>query len=136
MQRIVHIALLALLCFISHVHALDLSPDGSLLAVCNTADGKVQLFDVHASTGLLTPADAIAVGYDPVSVRFRTNSELWVVNLLSDSVSVIVRLSSSAYIPPQIANVTKPYIVKCECPMVKFVKCQTSCSDRNASNVP
>lgn len=29
------------------------------------------------------------VGIDPVSVRFRTNNELWVVNHISDSVSVV-----------------------------------------------
>ena len=70
-----------------HVHPLDLSPSGSLLAACNTADNHVELFDV--ATGTPTRAGSVAVGYDPVSVRFRTDGELWVVNHVSDSVSII-----------------------------------------------
>ena len=72
-----------------HVHPIDLSPDGSRLAVCNTPDGRVEIYSVHASTGLLTHLDSIPVGYDPVSVRFRNNSELWAVNRISDSVIVV-----------------------------------------------
>lgn len=73
----------------AHVHPLDLSPDGSRLAACNTADGHVQLFNVHGTTGALSAAGAIAVGFDPVSVRFRTGNELWVVNHVSDSISIV-----------------------------------------------
>ncbi|MEM7708202.1 MAG: hypothetical protein AAF358_21795 [Pseudomonadota bacterium] len=69
------------------VHALDLSPDGTTLAVAHTADARVQLFDV--STGLPVFAGSVLVGLDPVSVRFRTDSELWVVNHISDSLSII-----------------------------------------------
>src|SRR5438876_4035037 len=29
------------------VHPIDLSPDGTKLAVCNTADGRVELFDIR-----------------------------------------------------------------------------------------
>ncbi|HUF64241.1 MAG TPA: beta-propeller fold lactonase family protein [Verrucomicrobiales bacterium] len=70
-----------------HVHPLDLDPSGTLLAACNTADGRVELFDV--STGLPEPAGSIPVGSDPVSARFRTPDELWVVNQISDSVSIV-----------------------------------------------
>ena len=35
------------------------------------------------------PLGAVPVGVDPVSVRWRTANELWVVNQISDSVSVI-----------------------------------------------
>lgn len=69
------------------VHPVDLSPDGTLLAVAHTADARLQLFDV--TTGRPTPAGSVAVGVDPVSVRFRTDGEVWVVNHLSDSVSVV-----------------------------------------------
>jgi len=69
------------------LHALDLSPDRKLLAVAHTADQRVQLFDV--STDPPVPAGHVFVGVDPVSVRFRSNAELWVVNHVSDSVSVI-----------------------------------------------
>ncbi|MEM9532703.1 MAG: hypothetical protein AAGA23_17425 [Pseudomonadota bacterium] len=69
------------------VRALDLSPDGRLLAVAHTADARVQLFDVTA--GLPVYAGSLLTGLDPVAVRFRSNAELWVVNHLSDSVSII-----------------------------------------------
>jgi YVTN family beta-propeller protein len=69
------------------VHALDLSPDRTLLAVAHTADARVQLFDV--TTGEAIPVGHVAVGVDPVSVRFRSSTELWVVNHISDSVSVV-----------------------------------------------
>ncbi|MDZ4813288.1 MAG: hypothetical protein SGI99_11840 [Pseudomonadota bacterium] len=69
------------------IHALDLSPDGRLLAVAHTADQRVQFFDV--SSGMPVSIGHVVVGVDPVSVRFRTSSELWVVNHISDSVSVV-----------------------------------------------
>ncbi len=72
-----------------HVHPLDLSPDGLTLAACNTPDGRIEIFSVDSGTGALTHTDAIQVGYDPVSVRFRTNGELWAVNQVSDSISVV-----------------------------------------------
>jgi YVTN family beta-propeller protein len=69
------------------VHALDLSPDRSLLAVAHTADQRVQFFDVSQATPVAV--GHVLVGVDPVSVRFRNAGELWVVNHISDSVSVI-----------------------------------------------
>lgn len=70
-----------------HVHPLDLSPDGTLLAACNTPDNRVLLFDVSSGT----PAEvaAIPVGLDPVTARFRDGNELWVVNHISDSISIV-----------------------------------------------
>src|SRR5438445_11827316 len=47
-----------------------------------------------------------------------------------------VASGSSAYTPPQIAKLTKPYMVRCEWTTVKLVSCHTSCSERNASKVP
>ncbi len=72
-----------------HVHPIDISPNGSTLAVCNTPDGRVEIFSINGTTGQLTHTDTVQVGYDPVTARFRTNSELWVVNQISDSVSVV-----------------------------------------------
>ncbi len=72
-----------------HVHPIDISPDGATLAVCNTPDGRVEIYDINQSNGQLTHLDTIQVGYDPVTARFRTNTELWVVNQISDSVSVV-----------------------------------------------
>ncbi|MGJ8664718.1 MAG: YncE family protein, partial [Marinicella sp.] len=69
------------------VHGIDMSPDGSRLAVAHTADNRVQLFDV--SLGYPVRMGHVKVGVDPVSVRFKDNNELWVVNHISDSVSVV-----------------------------------------------
>jgi len=69
------------------IHALDLSPSRQVLAVAHTADQRVQLFDVTQGKAVAT--GHVVVGVDPVSVRFRNENELWVVNHVSDSVSVI-----------------------------------------------
>ena len=69
------------------VRPLALSPNGSRLFVVNTPDNTLEIFDVGAS-GLNWTA-AVAVGMEPVAVAARTNGEVWVVNHLSDSVSVI-----------------------------------------------
>lgn len=71
-----------------HVHPIALSPDNELLAVCNTADYSVEVFQ-FGNDGIPKLRNSIFVGIDPVSVRFRTNNELWVVNQLSDSISII-----------------------------------------------
>ncbi len=68
------------------VHPLELTPGGLLLAV-NTADGVLEVFDTSGPTP--TPVGAVPVGYDPVSVRARTATEAWVVNHISDSVSIV-----------------------------------------------
>lgn len=69
------------------VHPLELSSDQRTLAACNLPDGRLLLFDV--STGLPVPAGEVPVGLDPVAVRFRTTNELWVVNHISASISVV-----------------------------------------------
>ena len=69
------------------VHALAISPDKTRLAVAHTADNRVQLFDV--SLGYPVKMGHVKVGIDPVSVRFRDNNELWVVNHISDSVTIV-----------------------------------------------
>src|SRR5690349_12849943 len=74
---------------IPQTHPLDLNPGASLLAVCNTADARVELFDVALANGRLSRRSSIPVGYSPVSARFRTANELWIVNHVSDSISVV-----------------------------------------------
>ncbi len=68
-------------------HPIDVTPDGLVLVACNTADGVLEVFDLVA--GLPQRRGSVAVGVDPVSVRVRTNGEAWVVNQVSDSVSVV-----------------------------------------------
>lgn len=69
------------------VHGADLTPDGTQLLVVNTADDRLEVFTLGGS--LPAHAASIPVGLDPVSVRVRTNGEAWVVNRVSDSVSVV-----------------------------------------------
>ncbi len=70
----------------SHVHPIDLRA-GRLLAV-NTPDALLEVFSVGPGGGLLH-AGSIPVGLEPVTVRARTDSEAWVVNHLSDSISIV-----------------------------------------------
>jgi len=71
-----------------HVHPLDISPDSLRLAACNTADNHLEFFTLD-TTGQPTLEKSIAVGLDPVSARFRTNTEVWVANHISDSISIV-----------------------------------------------
>ena len=69
------------------VHPVDLSPDGLTLAVCNLPDYRIELFDV--SSGIPHSTGDVPVGIDPVSARWRTTNELWVVNYISSTVNVV-----------------------------------------------
>lgn len=71
-----------------HVNPIALTPDGSRLLAVNTADNRLEVFAVGAG-GALSRVRSIPVGLDPVSVRARTNTEAWVVNHVSDSISVV-----------------------------------------------
>ncbi len=68
-------------------HPIDITPDGTTLLAVNTADGQLELFDLVS--GAAVRRGSVAVGVDPVSVRVRSNGEAWVVNQVSDSVSVV-----------------------------------------------
>ncbi|HJQ83194.1 MAG TPA: hypothetical protein VKA21_03900 [Candidatus Binatia bacterium] len=69
------------------VRPLALSPDGNRLFAVNTPDGRLEIFAVDA--GGITHTDSVPVGMEPVAVAARTDDEVWVVNHLSDSVSVV-----------------------------------------------
>ena len=66
---------------------LRLSPDGKFLFALNSADARLSVFNISQVPPIL--AKEIPVGLEPVSVNPRTNDEVWVVNELSDSVSVV-----------------------------------------------
>jgi YVTN family beta-propeller protein len=70
-----------------HCNPIAMSPDGNTLATCNTAANRVDLWDLTSGTPVFS--NAIPVGYDPVTVRWRSNTELWCVNHISDSISII-----------------------------------------------
>src|SRR3990172_5662806 len=78
------------------VRPLALSPDGNRLFATNTPDNRLEIFQVDG--GGLTHLQSVPVGMEPVAVAPRSDSEVWVVNHLSDSVSVVnvpANLSSS-----------------------------------------
>ncbi len=69
------------------VRPLASSPDKSKLFAVNTPDGRLAIFDVTADG--LALAGEVQVGMEPVAVAARTDDEVWVVNHLSDSVSIV-----------------------------------------------
>ena len=72
-----------------HVHPAELMPGGARLVVANTPDGRIEVFDVLGAHPYLRHAGSIAVGVEPVSVRARSANEVWVVNNVSDTISVV-----------------------------------------------
>src|SRR5678815_2927293 len=81
------------------VRPLAITPDGLHLYAVNIPDNRLEIFDISAAG--LTHSASVPVGMEPVAVAARGNNEAWVVNHLSDSVS-IVRLSPNA--PPRVAR--------------------------------
>jgi YVTN family beta-propeller protein len=71
----------------AQVHPLALTPDGNRLLAVNTPDNRLSVFDVTGAAPVRIAE--IPVGMEPVSVAARTNGEAWVVNNLSDDVSVV-----------------------------------------------
>ncbi len=69
------------------VRPIALSPNKQRLFVVNTPDGHLEIYDVSSGVGLREAS--VSVGLEPVAVAARNNDEVWVVNHMSDSVSVI-----------------------------------------------
>jgi YVTN family beta-propeller protein len=70
-----------------HVRPLAMSADGSRLFAVNTPDNALEIFSIGTSG--LTLLSRVPVGLEPVAVAVRNSTEVWVVNHLSDSVSVV-----------------------------------------------
>ena len=70
-----------------HVHPLEMTGDGRFLTAVNIADGRLEVFRLDG--GSFAHVGSVPTGVDPVSVRARTGSEVWVVNHISDSISVV-----------------------------------------------
>ncbi len=69
------------------VRPLAMSPDGTKLFAVNTPDNRLEIFAI-GPVGL-THTGSLSVGMEPVAVATRDNGEVWVVNHLSDSISVV-----------------------------------------------
>ena len=100
------------------VRPLAMSPNGKLLFAANTPDNRLEIFRV-TSTGLALTG-SVPVGLEPIAVAARSNDEVWVVNHLSDSVS-IVKLGSNGFG----ARVTRTLLVGDEPRDIVFAKNNT-----------
>jgi YVTN family beta-propeller protein len=70
-----------------HVRPIAISADGNTLFAVNTPNGTLEVFGL--TSGFPTFEFRVPVGLEPVAVAARTNTEVWVTNLLSDSVSIV-----------------------------------------------
>jgi len=77
---------------------LAMSPDGNRLFAVNTPDNRLEIFTITA--GGLTLSDSVPVGMEPVAVAARSNTEVWVINHLSDSISIVDVAAS----PPRVVR--------------------------------
>lgn len=69
------------------VHPLALTPDRRRLLALNTPNNQLLIFNLEGDAPSLVAE--VPVGLEPVSVAVRSEREAWVVNWVSDSVSVV-----------------------------------------------
>ena len=69
------------------VRPLAMSPDGTRLFAVNTPDDRLEILRLGPGGAALEAS--VPVGLEPVAVAARTNTEVWVVNHLSDSISIV-----------------------------------------------
>jgi 6-phosphogluconolactonase (cycloisomerase 2 family) len=79
------------------VRPLALSPDRTRLFATNIPDNQLEIFSIGGD-GSLTHTASVPVGLEPVAVAARSNGEVWVVNHLSDSISIV----DVASVPPRV----------------------------------
>jgi YVTN family beta-propeller protein len=70
-----------------HVHPAVMTPDGTRLLVVNTPDNRLTVFSLTDTVPL--PIGDIPVGMEPVSVSALDDNTAWVVNNVSDDVSIV-----------------------------------------------
>jgi MYXO-CTERM domain-containing protein len=76
------------------VRPLAISADGTRLFACNTPDGHLEILDLTGDVPRVV--QSVPVGLEPVAVAVESDSRVWVVNHLSDSVSIVDVASSPA----------------------------------------
>jgi YVTN family beta-propeller protein len=72
----------------AQTNPIRLSTDRTRLFAVNTPDARLSVFDL-SNPSIPQLIAEIPVGIEPVSVNPRTNDEVWVVNQVSDSVSIV-----------------------------------------------
>ena len=80
------------------VRSMARSADGQELYVVNIPDGQLEIFSV-SDIGLVKTA-SVPVGLEPCAVAVAPDGRVWVVNHLSDSVSIVDRAAS----PPAVVR--------------------------------
>ena len=70
-----------------HVRPLAMSADKTLVFAVNTPDNRLEI--LRAESDRLVHLHSVPVGMEPVAVAVRNKHEVWVVNHLSDSVSIV-----------------------------------------------
>ena len=85
------------------VRPLAFSPDKKFLFAVNTPDNRLEIFRIENKIPI--NVGSVQVGLEPVAVSARTNNEVWVVNHLSDSISIVT------FTTPEDASVTRTLLV-------------------------
>ncbi len=80
------------------VRPLALSPDGARLYAVNISDNRLEILATDQDT--LAVVASVPVGLEPVAVAVRDAGEVWVVNHLSDSISIV----DVAATPPRVVR--------------------------------
>ncbi|MEX2208674.1 MAG: hypothetical protein WEF50_20860 [Myxococcota bacterium] len=70
-----------------HVRGLALSADRTRLYALNTPDNRLEIFEV-SDAGVLH-LSSVPVGLEPIAVAERVPGEVWVVNRISDDVTIV-----------------------------------------------
>jgi YVTN family beta-propeller protein len=71
----------------AQTHPVELTPDGTRMLVLSTPQGRLLVYSLFTDPPSFV--GSIPVGLEPVSVRARTADEAWVVNTISDTVSIV-----------------------------------------------
>lgn len=89
------------------IHPLDITPDNTKLLAVNTPDARLSIYTIDGS-GNLSLAAEVPVGTEPVSVRARTNTEAWVINHVSDTISIVDLTAGSERVKQTIKTDDEP----------------------------
>lgn len=79
-----------------HVRPLAMTSDKKYLLAVNTPDAKLEIFRVKQDG--LEHRGSVSVGLEPVAVALRNDDEAWVINHLSDSVSVVSLRDAKSFV--------------------------------------
>jgi len=78
------------------VRPLALNSDATRLYALNTPDGKLEIYDV--SQPQPQHVHSVPVGLEPVAIALRNDGEAWVVNTLSDNVTIVNIAAAKPYV--------------------------------------